>query len=53
MTGTLLYIMAIILVLAWAIGYFANNAGEGIHVLLVLAFITLLLKVFQRNFAKN
>lgn len=52
--GNIPYFLAVFLVVAWVIGYFGTNAGAGIHMLLVLAFITLLLKVFQhRNVAKN
>jgi hypothetical protein len=52
--GNLPYFLAFFLVAAWVIGYFGTNAGDFIHLLLVLAIITVLLKVFQRqNIAKN
>jgi len=45
--GNLLYIIAVILVIAWAIGYFGYAAGGLIHILLVIAFIAILLKVIR------
>ena len=47
--GYLLYIIAIILVIAWAIGFFAYNAGGIIHVLLVIAIIVFLLRLIRRE----
>jgi hypothetical protein len=47
--GYLLYIIAIVLVIAWAIGFFAYGAGGIIHVLLVIAIIVLLLKFIRRE----
>lgn len=46
--GNLLYIIAVILVIAWAIGYFGYQSGGIIHVLLVIAIIAVLLKVIRR-----
>jgi hypothetical protein len=46
--GNLLYLIAVILILFWAIGYFGYNAGGIIHVLLVIAIIAILLKVIRR-----
>jgi len=52
--GNLPYFLAFFLIVAWSIGYFGTNAGAGIHMLLLLAIITLLLKVFQnRNVSGN
>ena len=47
--GNLLYLIAVILVLFWAVGYFAYGAGGIIHVLLVIAIIAILLKVIRRE----
>ncbi|MGN6180843.1 MAG: lmo0937 family membrane protein [Mucilaginibacter sp.] len=47
MTG-LLYTIAVILVICWAIGFFAYSAGGIIHVLLVIAIIALILGVIRR-----
>jgi hypothetical protein len=47
--GNLLYIIAVVLVLCWAIGFFAYTAGGIIHILLVLAIIAVLIRVIQGN----
>lgn len=47
--GNLLYLIAVILVIAWAIGYFGYAAGGIIHLLLVIAVIAILLKVIRRS----
>jgi hypothetical protein len=46
--GNLLYIVAVILVIAWAIGFLGYHAGGLIHILLVIAIIAVLLKVIRR-----
>jgi predicted ferric reductase len=43
----LLYIIAVVLVIAWLIGYFGYQAGGIIHVLLVIAIIAVLLQVIR------
>ena len=43
----LLYIIAVILIIGWLVGYFAFNAGGIIHVLLVIAVIAILIRVIQ------
>jgi len=45
--GNLLYIIAVILIIGWAVGFFAFNSGGIIHVLLVIAIIAILLRVIQ------
>lgn len=45
--GNLLYIIAVILIIGWAIGFFAYSAGGIIHILLVIAVIAILLRVIQ------
>jgi hypothetical protein len=45
--GNLLYIIAVILVIAWLIGFFAYSAGGIIHILLVIAIIAVILRVIQ------
>lgn len=43
-----LYIVAVILVIAWAVGFFGfHPAGNIIHLLLVLAIIAVLLRVIR------
>ncbi len=44
----LLYIIAVILIIGWAIGVFAYSATGLIHVLLVIAIIALLLGIIRR-----
>lgn len=46
--GGFLYLVAVILVIAWAIGFLGYHAGGIIHILLVLAIIAVLLKVIRR-----
>jgi uncharacterized membrane protein YtjA (UPF0391 family) len=45
--GNLLYIIAVILIIAWAIGFIGYSAGGLIHVLLVIAVIAIIIKLFQ------
>ncbi|MBK6990188.1 MAG: lmo0937 family membrane protein [Bacteroidetes bacterium] len=45
--GNLLYIIAVILVIGWLIGFVGYNAGGLIHVLLVIAIVVVLLRVIQ------
>jgi len=45
--GYILYIIAVILIIAWAIGFFAYSAGWVIHILLVIAVIAILLRLIQ------
>jgi hypothetical protein len=44
----LLYIIAVILIVGWALGVFFYSAGSLIHVLLVIAIIALILGVIRR-----
>ena len=43
--GNLLYVVAVILIIGWAIGVFAYSAGGLIHILLVIAVIAIILKI--------
>lgn len=45
--GNLLYIIAVILIIAWAIGFLAYSAGSIIHILLVIAIIAIILRIIQ------
>jgi hypothetical protein len=45
--GNLLYIIAIILVVGWACGFFYFSAGGVIHVLLVIAVIAVLFQIIR------
>jgi hypothetical protein len=46
---SILYLIAVILVVGWLIGVFAYSIGGLIHILLVLAVISLLLAVIRRS----
>ncbi|HEV2831038.1 MAG TPA: lmo0937 family membrane protein [Hanamia sp.] len=46
--GNLLYIIAVILIIGWLLGFFVWHAGGIIHILLVIAIIAILLKVINR-----
>lgn len=50
--GNLLYILAVIIVIAWAIGFIGYNVGGLIHILLVVALISVLLGIIQGRRAK-
>jgi hypothetical protein len=45
--GNLLYLIAVILVIGWLVGFVGYNAGGLIHVLLVIAVIVILLRIIQ------
>lgn len=45
--SNLLYIVAVILIIGWAVGFFAYSAGSVIHLLLVIAVIAILVRVIQ------
>jgi predicted ferric reductase len=47
--GNLLYVIAVVLVVIWAIGFFGYAAGGIIHVLLVIALVLFLLKFIRRE----
>jgi hypothetical protein len=44
-----LYILALIFVIGWALGFFVFAVGAIIHILLVLAVIAILLRVFRNR----
>ncbi|MEN9570800.1 MAG: hypothetical protein RL172_2031 [Bacteroidota bacterium] len=46
--GNLLYVVAVILVIAWAIGFLGFHAGGIIHILLIIAVIAILLNIIKR-----
>jgi len=43
----MLYLIAVILIIGWLLGFFVFSAGSIIHVLLVIAIIAILLRVIQ------
>ncbi len=47
--GNLLYAIAVIFIIIWAIGFLGYHAGGLIHILLVIALISVILRVIQGN----
>jgi hypothetical protein len=45
--SNLLYVIAVILILGWLIGYVGFNTGGLIHLLLVIAVIVVLVRIIQ------
>jgi hypothetical protein len=45
--GNLLYVIAVILIIAWAIGFIGYSLGGVIHILLVIAVIAIILRIIQ------
>jgi len=43
----MLYLIAIILIIGWLLGFFVFSAGGLIHILLVLAIIAILLRLIR------
>jgi hypothetical protein len=43
----MLYLIAVILLIGWLLGFFVFSAGGIIHILLVIAIIAILLRVIQ------
>ncbi len=45
---SILYIIAVILIIGWLLGVFVYSAAGLIHILLVLAVVSIILAVMQR-----
>jgi predicted ferric reductase len=45
--GNLLYLIAVVLVIGWLIGFVGYSAGGLIHILLVIAVIVILLRIIS------
>jgi hypothetical protein len=45
--SNLLYLLAVILIIGWLIGFFVFHVGALIHALLVIAVIAILFRVIQ------
>lgn len=45
--NNLLYVIAVILLILWAIGFFGYHTGEMIHLLLVFAVIAVLIRIIK------
>ncbi len=46
--NSLLYIIAVILIIGWALGFFLYSATGIIHILLVIAVIAFILGIIRR-----
>jgi hypothetical protein len=47
--NSLLYIVAVILIIGWLLGFFVFHAGSLIHVLIVIAVIAIILRLIRGN----
>jgi hypothetical protein len=45
--GNSLYVVAVILIIGWLVGFFEYHAGGLIHLLLVMAILVLLVRAIQ------
>ncbi|HEV8272156.1 MAG TPA: lmo0937 family membrane protein [Chitinophagaceae bacterium] len=45
--NSLLYIVAVILIIGWLLGFFVFHAGSLIHVLIVIAVIAIILRLIR------
>ena len=45
--GNLLYVIAVILIIGWAVGFIGYSTGGLIHILLVIAIIAILIRLIQ------
>ena len=45
--GSILYVIAVILIIGWAVGYFGFQASGLIHILLVIAVIAIILRLIR------
>jgi predicted ferric reductase len=43
--GNLLYIIAVVLIIIWAVGFLGYNSGGIIHILLVIAVIAVVFRL--------
>ena len=45
--GNLLYVIAVLLIIGWAIGFIGYGTGGLIHILLVIALVAIILRVIE------
>lgn len=45
--SNLLYLIAVILIIGWILGFFVYSVGSLIHILLVIAVLAILLRLIQ------
>jgi len=46
---SILYVIAVVLLIGWLLGFFVYSASGVIHILLVLAIVSILLAVIRRG----
>lgn len=47
--ANLIYLIAVVLAIIWAVSYFGYNAGGGIHLLLLIAIAAAYLSIWKEN----
>jgi hypothetical protein len=47
--GNLLYLVAVALVILWALGFYVGDFGNLIHILLGIAFIAIILRIINNK----
>jgi hypothetical protein len=45
--GNLLYLVAVVLIVLWAVGFFAYNMNSMIHILLIIALVAVILRIIK------
>ncbi|MEQ6121820.1 lmo0937 family membrane protein [Reichenbachiella sp. MALMAid0571] len=45
--GNILYILAVVLVIFWLVGFLGYSAGGLIHILLVIALLAIILRIIR------
>jgi len=45
--NSLLYLIAVILIIGWLLGFFVYSVGSLIHILLIIAIIAILVRVIR------
>jgi hypothetical protein len=45
--NNLLYLIAVVFIISWALGFFVYNTGSLIHILLVIAIVAILLRIIS------
>jgi hypothetical protein len=45
--GNLLYVIAVILLIGWAVGFIGYSVGGFIHILLIIAIIAIIFRLIQ------
>ncbi|MBS1644743.1 MAG: lmo0937 family membrane protein [Bacteroidetes bacterium] len=46
---SVLYLIAVILIVGWIFGFFISHAGNFIHILLLIAIVALVIGMLKKN----